>query len=528
MKRTEAILSLLLALLLLGGCAAPGAPAAHPAAQNSEDAVSLDWYVNYSWFSGPWGTNTVSRAITDKTGVKVDFLTPIGSEQEKLDALIAQGNLPDLITLGWWEPQVQQLIASGDVYALNELADRYAPSFYDAAGTEQLRWYTQNDGNVYCYPNCSVSPEDYAAGAVPASNETFLVRKDLYEALGSPDMTTPEGFSDALRRAVLLCPQVEGEPLIPFGTSEFNEYGCDSLGGMLMNFLAVPFEKDGKSYDRVTDPEYLRWLKTFRRLFQDGYLTGQLFIDKRVQMAERIQRGQYFCMLYQYSDLADQQKARWRTDPDGIYIAVDGPRNSRRDAPTLPSVGINGWTVTFISKNCKDPEAAIRLLSYMLTPECQKLIYLGREEENYTWDGGYAALTEGTKDLYFGDYAAYVQKVGANNTYWMLEDLAMQSQWPLEMPSALTQPQQWAQQYTFYGAPYEIGSAGSGELTAIDENCKKLWGDTLPQLLMAESDEAFDRLFASYLARRETLGYGAVLEDQTACIQSNKDRLGME
>ncbi len=26
------------------------------------------------------------------------------------------------------------------------------------------------------------------------SNQTFLVRKDIYEAIGSPDMTTPEGF----------------------------------------------------------------------------------------------------------------------------------------------------------------------------------------------------------------------------------------------------------------------------------------------------------------------------------------------
>ena len=47
-------------------------------------------------------------------------------------------------------------------------------------------------------------------------------------------------------------------------------------------------------------------------------------------------------------------------------------------------------------------------------------------------------------------------------------------------------------------------------------------------LVVGIGSEAFDRLFASYLARRETLGYGAVLEDQTACIQSNKDRLGME
>ena len=107
MKRA---LWLLLALVLLSGCAAPAKTAAA-----SAGPVSLDWYVNFSWYAAPWGTNSVSRAITDKTGVSVRFLTPIGSEREKLDALIAQGSLPDLITLGWWEPQVQQLISGGSV-----------------------------------------------------------------------------------------------------------------------------------------------------------------------------------------------------------------------------------------------------------------------------------------------------------------------------------------------------------------------------------------------------------------------------
>ena len=89
------------------------------------EPVTLDWYVNYSWFAIPWGENAVSQKITEETGVNINFITPIGNETEKLNALIASDSLPDLITLGYWEPQVNQMIEENMVYALNELADDY-------------------------------------------------------------------------------------------------------------------------------------------------------------------------------------------------------------------------------------------------------------------------------------------------------------------------------------------------------------------------------------------------------------------
>ena len=96
----------------------------------ADDPVTLDWYINYSWFSTPWGENLVSQTITEETGVDIHFITPLGNESEKLNALIASDSLPDLITLGWWEPQVSEMTENGMVYALNELADSYDPYFW--------------------------------------------------------------------------------------------------------------------------------------------------------------------------------------------------------------------------------------------------------------------------------------------------------------------------------------------------------------------------------------------------------------
>ena len=128
--------------------------------ETKQEAVTLDWYINYSWFVTKWGGNLVSDTITDETGVSINFITPMGNEEEKLNSLIASDTLPDLITLGWWEPQVSEMIASDMVYALNELADEYDPLFYKVSDEAVVNWYTQPDGNIYCYPNSCYTPKD--------------------------------------------------------------------------------------------------------------------------------------------------------------------------------------------------------------------------------------------------------------------------------------------------------------------------------------------------------------------------------
>lgn len=333
----------------------------------ADEPITFDWYINYSWYTTPWGQNIVSKAITDETGVSINFIVPTGSETQKLDAMIASDTLPDFITLGWWETQVQTMIDEDLVYALNLLADEYDMYFYQVAEEQVISWYREEDGNLYCYPNSSYTTTDYENGKSGGSNQNFLVRKDIYEAIGSPDMTTPEGFVDAIQKAVAMFPEIDGEPLIPIGADEFSSLGCNSFDQYLQNFLAIPYEENGEYYDRYLDLDYITWLKTFRELNEMGYLSNEIFVDKRVQLEEKMAQGRYFCLVYQGSDIQASQKTLYAKDPNSIYIAVDGPKNANGDDPVLPSTGINGWTITLISKNCEDPERAISFLSYMMS-----------------------------------------------------------------------------------------------------------------------------------------------------------------
>ncbi|MDO5298280.1 MAG: extracellular solute-binding protein [Clostridia bacterium] len=519
------LLAMLLAVLLTA-CACDVPSSLSPEPTQARENVTLEWYVNYSWFTTPWGGNLVSRAITERTGTDISFFVPSGNESDRLNALIFSDALPDLITLGWWEPQVRTLIDGGYVWALDDLAQLYDPTFFDVTDRWTVEWYRQSDGKIYGYPNSSYSIDDYREGRTK-SNQTFLVRKDIYEAIGSPDMTTPEGFMNAVRKAAELFPTVNGEKLIPVGAHEFTEKGCDSFDEYLFNFLALPVvNEDGTLHDRYTDPEYIRWLKAFRQLGEEGYLLDDIFIDKRAQMEEKLSQGRYFCMIYQRTDIADQQKILYDNDPESIYIAVDGPKNSSGDAHRLPSGGLSGWTVTLISKKSKHLEQALAMMRYMISEEGQRMIWLGVEGVTYeVGENGVPHMLPEVKSLLNEDRTRFDELYGADVAYWMLQNNAMAAPWVGELDEPLGQMERWSAQYTVYTGQYDVQMDRGMEESQISDKVDAEWARTLPQLLLAASEEEFDRLLDAFVKKRADYGYERVVRQSEETIAKNIERL---
>lgn len=495
---------------------------------HADDPVTLDWYVNYSWFGGQWGKNLVSQKITEETGVTVNFVTPSGTEEDKLNALIASDSLPDIITIGWWEHQLNDIIENDMAYPLNELADEYDMYFWQVTDSDVVNWYTQEDGNIYCYPNSSYTPKDLEKYSDIGSNETFLVRKDIYEAIGSPDMTTPEGFASAVRQAAQMFPEVDGEPLIPIGAHEFTNLGNVSFDTYLMDFLAVPYEKDNQMYDRYTDPEYITWLKMFRELAQEGCLKDDIFVDQRNQTEEKMAEGRYFCMIYRCTDMLAQQMQLYENDPDSIYIAVDGPKNSAGDDHQLYTPGINGWTVTLISKNCEYPDRAIQFLDYLMSEHGQKMTYLGVEGETYDMVDGTPVLKEEVKSVLDTDRTKYDELYGADNMYWMLQNNAMQSEWKVQQEDYISQLEEWTYPYICYKGAYETVLKINSREANEDEKITRLWSETLPQLLLAESDQQFDEILDEFIKERDKDGFEDVNRAKTEYMLEAKEKLGID
>jgi putative aldouronate transport system substrate-binding protein len=492
--------------------------------------VTFDWYINYPWFTTKWGNNSTSNYVTSKTGVSINFIAPSGNGTEKLNAMIDRGKLPDFITINAWDDEYRTIIKEKLALPLDKLAEKYDAYFFKVSDKQKLDWYRENGGDVYCYPNYSLPIKDTKEYKEEnPSNQTFLVRKDIYEAIGKPDMRTPEGFLKALEKAKEKFPTVNNQPLIPLGLDEFSDTGNLSLDSILPDFLSVPFEKEGKMYDRITDAEYIRWLKTLRKANELGLLSKDIFGDKRDQMGEKIAKGRYFAMLYQRTDMVEQQLELYNTDKDMIYIPVDGPANTKLQEPKLPSDSISGWTITFISKDCKKPDRAIKFLSYLISEEGNKDLYLG--EKGVLWDevNGKEQFKPEAIELLNNDRKSFYDKYGAEKTYWMLMDTNLIKKWEAPEPEPLKLLKDWTKGKTYNFSVYDqTAPYGDTEEGIAYSKINSKWQNTLKNLLLANSDSEFDKIFNEFLNYRESQGYEKIKAYRQKKFEENKKRLNIK
>ncbi|MGI9256634.1 MAG: extracellular solute-binding protein, partial [Salinispira sp.] len=344
---------------------------------------------------------------------------------------------------------------------------------------------------------------------------------------GSPDMRTPEGFLRALEAAQRMFPEVSGQPLIPLGLHEFTDTGNYSLESYLMNFLAIPLEKDGQLYDRYADPDYRLWLAALREANERGLLSSDIFLDRRPQVEEKIAQGRYFALIYQRSDMIDSQAIRYQQDPNSIYIAVDGPSNRALDPPRLAGQGLSGWTVTFISKTTANPDRAIRFMSYLMSEEGQRDLYLGIEGLTWEMRDGREQFIPEVAELLNNDRGAFDREYGASVKYWMLMDNPLFAQWETEPVTPYKEMYEWTLPYTVSYAVYDnIAPPPFEEEGIIGAKLSSLFGKALPQLIRAESESEFNALWDELHTERSALGLDKLIAYQQEQVHANRKKLG--
>ena len=136
-----------------------------PVAEGELAPITIDWFVNEGWFNRPWDAeNTlVDGIITEKTGISINFMNSAGggTGTEKLNAMIAADNLTDVVTMGWWYTQYQELQSAGMLQPLDVLMDKYAPSFKELTPKSMINWYSYTDGHLYGFANMFWDEEQF-------------------------------------------------------------------------------------------------------------------------------------------------------------------------------------------------------------------------------------------------------------------------------------------------------------------------------------------------------------------------------
>ncbi|MCE3202248.1 type 2 periplasmic-binding domain-containing protein [Paenibacillus sonchi] len=485
-----------------------------------EETTELTWYVNADWWNTDFGKDVVTKKIKEDLNINIKFIT---GDDTKLNTFFAGGDMPDLLTIFDSNSPVVQKAATWAL-PLNDLAEKYDPYFNKVAAADTLNWFQLGDGKTYGYPNYSNTQADYDSGNIPAKT-AFVIRKDVYEALGSPAAGTPEEFKNVMGQIKAKFPE-----LIPFGFNSIGE-GTGSLGDVLQDFLGVPMETtEGGFYNRNLDEDYLAWLKTINAVYRDGAISDDSFADDGTAFEEKVKSGKYATMLL---DGTPQQGGNLQiymsANPGKEYIAIDGPQSTAGHAPTLNQSGITGWMISFITKKCKDPAKAMQIFTYLLSDEGQKLMNYGIEGETYQVNAnGKVELLPAVKDLQLNNADKFKKdyRLGEFMFFGHDRDKALSED---AFPESIKQMQEWGKgklkpHFILENINPDQGTPEARALSAINTK----WNTTMVSMLRSKDDASFDSLLADYKTFLDNNNWDKIVEIRTEKMKKNKEKLGLK
>ena len=110
-----------------------------------------------------------------------------GAHTQKLSAMMASDDLPDMIWTDRNHPDMERLRKEGKLVAYDDYLDKY-PNLKTWMG--DLNMLRSDDGKLYMFPNW------YSSN--PYGNAGYVVNKKIYKELGEPPLETTDDLYDYL------------------------------------------------------------------------------------------------------------------------------------------------------------------------------------------------------------------------------------------------------------------------------------------------------------------------------------------
>ena len=368
-----------------------------------DEDVEVTWFTNYTY------ADYAADLIYKRTGVKLKYQSALTTDNSELNTMIAGDKLPDIVTISDLGTRVQ-MAEEGYAYAIDRLAESYAPSLLKRLTPEHKDYYSASDGHMYgiasnFYNDGDISEYD-EMGAKQYMNYDVVVRKDYLEAFiayktsldsnFNPDsyVTKPAGFLEMSKWVKSTYNLANSNPTIclyPFMPTATNDYFNYTLSA-LMELFCVPYEDSNGNYVYQYDtPEFIEVMEFLNTLYNEKLITSSNFSYSRTDIGTQILNGRPFALIgasqTQGGYFANYEKAGYNATTDTVadsnrYVSIV-LTNSRGDAPLLMDYAGRGLYVTMITKNCKRVDRVIKVMDYMMSEQGQRELYYGETEGEY-------------------------------------------------------------------------------------------------------------------------------------------------
>jgi len=329
--------------------------------------------------------------VREQLGIELQFLHTDGTDmQQLLNALIAGGDLPDIIVLSNFEEAItvasMGLVLNLDEYK-EELPSIFNNPLMNAAVQFSREVVSSDKDGLFSIPS--------NIGIQDSLNFDIQLRWDIYQKIGAPTIYTLEDYLPVLKQMMDIYPTTEhGKPV--WGISLFNDwddvamnlahwtvtfnYGHD--GETVSPLAETPVDASGKPRSILHDDSYYkRALQFFFDANQMGILDPDSITQNYDTLYEKYSEGRVLLSPWEWSVFGFNISENTDAEDFKGYASVWADDFKTMNYPDLPTG--RGWAVS-ISANAKDLDAALKYLDWFYSFEGTDILYNG--PQGSLWD----------------------------------------------------------------------------------------------------------------------------------------------
>lgn len=391
---TRRILSLAVALLLaLSACAAI-AEDIYPMQDRPTLTLWTTADVDISLFGYSSYNDTPGfKAWQEATGINVKVTEAV--DESALLLLLASGDLPDMIRAnkGFYSKGFSGMLEDGIAVKLDDLLPEYAPNYWAFLNSDEASLKSalvDIDGKL---SHIAFAGNFYPSDSPFRNYAGMIVRKDFMDKLDIESITTLDEFTEYLSR----CKSELGVQTPLMSANNMNEYIWNY--GYFTSAFGLPcasnYQVNGEFHFGAYEPQFKDYLEYMHQLYVDGLFDPNFAVTDNATAVAAMSNGTSAAISAMVSRF--QVITNAATEEGFQLTAIPSlTANEGEKAYMSYATAITGTTFwCFITKKCKDVEAALRFFDYLYSPKGMDLANYGIEGVTYNYDeNGNVVLTD--------------------------------------------------------------------------------------------------------------------------------------
>ena len=472
-----------------------------------------------------------------------------GDMQERLMLDLAGGNYPDIINPRYTNV-LKAYAEAGALLNLGELLEKYGPNVLKRHAERLPVWKAMsgtNDGNIWVMTMWQ--PDLVGARSLPELQ--WLIRSDILEQQGYPQILDENDLYEVLRRGLADNPTTNGRPTVAF-SQPLNSWGTNGLQCITYTYnmgrsshmtfnRGTVFDFDANEFIDVTlDHSYRNGLEFFNRLWRNGLYDRDAVTDGWDEFEAKMREGRALAAFfyvwpwnYDFNPNLQLNNAPYRYVPFAMQLSS---QRERKETMIYPQSAGEVWSSIAITKNAKNPERIAKLLNWQASDEGMILAGWGREGVEYTIVNGRRVPTEEyfyrtENDPNYGyelyapsEFGFYLGVDNNGQSFRITNDAYVTNRTLDPIVKNVWAQYGWTSSYDMYfqnknfvmdtNHQIDLKAAVPTLTPELHRNWEIIDADThdfTMRLITAASPEAFNQIFKDMLARRAELGQGEIV-----------------